>query len=266
MDYLELRGCVVEFLAGKQGTTSLVSLLQELAKGRLAHLCQDKYGQPSEMCLPPELVLKLNEVLHEMSRCGIVAPAFKENYLHPQRGNHEAAHGVPFQVTDYGRHVLAGDSDVVWDPTGILDGVRRRVPELDDLELSYLRESVEAFHSCLYNASLVMLGAASEILMVRIIRDTARFLQGGGDVVAKLEKTISTGFGAWRKRLADSKTHLSLDPDCLRAIDHTFEIIRRCRNEAAHPRRLDVHRLACIMHERRGGKRGNASGARRMRV
>jgi hypothetical protein len=28
----------------------------------------------------------------------------------------------------------------------------------------------------------------------------------------------------------------------------------------------DVCSLACIMHERRGGKRGNASGARRMRV
>jgi len=190
-----------------------------------------------------EIASQVTAVVHEMLRCGILAPDLRYHSVvsHESR---QSSHEIPLQITEYGRQVLEGDGDAVLDPTGFLTDLKGNTRGLSKMELSYLEESVRAFHLHLYRASLVMLGGASEALMARVIKGTSGKLPDGAKIMGELEKSILSGFRAWRGSLDRNRRHLpARSGELLQSVDHVFEIIRLCRNEAAHPKAVDVDRL-----------------------
>jgi hypothetical protein len=172
-----------------------------------------------------------------MMRCGILAPGLR----HAHRNTWGT---LPLQVTEYGKSTLKGEKETIWDPAGFLDAIRKRVRHLSHLELSYLEESVRAFHLCLYRASLVMLGAASEALMSRVVKATAAKLPNEKKIKGELDSSILLGVRAWKASLEQNSNRLpGRAVEALEAVDHIFDIIRRCRNGAAHPKRIETNRL-----------------------
>ncbi len=234
MDYADLRGKVLEYFL--QGNAwSLADLFAKLTNGNPPDLCAGNE-------LRVEVSLQVCEVVHELLRCGILAPGL--NYAQVAvAGSIQGAHRVPLQVTSYGRRVLAGDKDAIWDPMGFLDEVRKVVRGLSKLELSYLEESVRAFHLSLYRASLVMLGGASEALMSRTISATAHVLSNPKRIEEELRNGISRGYSEWQKQFDQYTGKIPKRADLLRAVKHVFEIIRLCRNETAHPEPIETNRL-----------------------
>jgi hypothetical protein len=230
MDYRTLRSRIVQHLS--TGTRSLDDLVKRLTDD--SDLCIKDAPQ----FLKPEVGSQVNQIVHEMLRCGMLAPDFRWDRIISGYQSHDK---IPLQVTDYGRRLLSGDRDAVWDPTGFLADLRSAVRGLHQLELTYLEESVRAYHLCLYRASAVMLGAASEALLVRIITATCPFLPNGDAINRKLDTNVSTAFDAWRKAL--DQCPLRPKSELLRAVDNAFELIRLSRNEAAHPKKVDVDRL-----------------------
>jgi len=233
MDYSTLRTSIVQYLVKQRPDSSLRAILTHIA---------DEHPDASVplpgggRLLKHEVAPHVCEVVHELMRCGILGPRLRQ----------EDQQDVPLQVTEFGRKVLAGDKDAVWDPMGFLADIRRKVPGLMKLERSYLEESVRAFHLCLYRASLVMLGGASEALMGRVIRETAGRLPDAEKIQRTLANgTIFRGFRAWRQSLDQNRPKLEgrAREELLQAVDHVFEIIRLCRNEAAHPKAIEVDRL-----------------------
>lgn len=237
MNYRTLRSRVIQYFSTGNHWT-LAVLLSKLTDGNNPEICE---RDSENWRLKPKLVSQVNEIVHELLRCGILAPnlRWEHTVMNPQFS--QSAHQVPLQVTDYGRRLIAGDLDTVWDPTGFLSDIRGRFRGLKQLELAYLEESIRAYHLSLYRASAVMLGAASEALLARIITETCQFLPNGNAINKKLDTNISAAFDAWRRVL--DQCSLRQKSELLRSVDNAFELIRLSRNEAAHPKKVDINRL-----------------------
>jgi len=240
LDHESLRAKVVSYFQ-TGNSWSLNALFQKLTDGDPPDLCYTEEHRRGY--LRDGISSRINAIVHEMLRCGILAPAVA--WHGGRRSIVIVAHDLPLQVTEYGRQVLGGDESAVPDPDSYMAGLRRDVPRLlTRLERSYLEESVRAFHLYLYRASLVMLGGASEVLMARVIKGTSGKLPNGSKIDSELDKSILAGFRAWRASLEQNKQRLPpRSGEILQSVDHVFEIIRLCRNEAAHPKAVDVDRL-----------------------
>ena len=81
-----------------------------------------------------------------------------------------------FQLTEYGIDALNNDQALPYDPDGFLNTVLSSV-ELDAVTLRYLEESIGAYSRNLFLASAVMLGGASEHLILQLIERYASSTQ-----------------------------------------------------------------------------------------
>jgi hypothetical protein len=80
------------------------------------------------------------------------------------------AEGFPwFTVTEYGRKCIAEGNLLPFDPEGYLGALSKRVPGLDAIALTYLREAISTYNRGFYLSSAVSLGVASEHLVLRLI-------------------------------------------------------------------------------------------------
>ena len=77
--------------------------------------------------------------------------------------------GPNFLPTTRGRPLLeAGEERRLLAPNGMLSTLRERCPELDDITLQYATLAHEAFHATLFEASVILLGIAAEVLVLRV--------------------------------------------------------------------------------------------------
>ena len=234
MEYEALRAEVVAYF-GTGNHWSIATLLSKLSNlPGFSFADGDRRG-----IYKPENVSEAMGIVHELLRCGVLAPTL---ILRNNR-TYGTTDESPLQVTEYGQRVLAGDDGAVLDPTGFMDRISRRARGLTKLERSYLEESIRVFHLCLYRASVTMLGVASEALVSRVIESTARTLPDAARIEKEMGKSILAGFRAWRLSLQNSGKLPPRPGEILQAVDHVFEIIRLCRNDAAHPKEIEVDRL-----------------------
>lgn len=179
--------------------------------------------------LPEEQLLLT--FFHDLFRTGYLAWGYNVSNSEP-----------PFlHLTEQGRRSLAHFSRDPANPDGYLDYVLSR--GLNEISESYLRESVAAFNSGLAKASAVMIGVASEALVLEV-RDAlvARMDSLGQEKSAELSNWIV-------KRVLDALERL-LAPrkrDMPRPLADEFDAywpalmqqIRSIRNEAGHPISID---------------------------
>lgn len=127
------------------------------------------------------------------------------------------------------------------DPERYLARLRSSIPDLSDLVLIYVEESVHCYNHERYLASAVMIGAASEAAFLEMAQASINWLESSG---AKLQEILNNPrqpyvvkFREFRKRIESRKNDL---PDSLKdGMDLTFnsilDLLRENRNDAGHP-------------------------------
>ena len=146
-----------------------------------------------------------------------------------------------FRVTERGAKVLASESPQPYDPDGFLEHFRQRVSPVDPVIDGYVAEAVNAFNAGCTRSAAVMLGCASEKLLLVLV-------EAFGDAInddterEKYEKklakkwTVSHKYGVLREYL-DRVNNLPHEHRETVKVDlqSGFELFRRCRNSAGHP-------------------------------
>jgi hypothetical protein len=147
-----------------------------------------------------------------------------------------------YRVTDYGATVFSQQGPQPYDPVGFLAEFDRCNPNADDTVTSYLTEAVHAFnHDCLMAAG-VMLGGASEQLVLLLVDafETAIADSGRRSAFAQSYRwTIHSKYKALRDGLETMIANGDLPKelhDVVRGpLAGAFEHIRKIRNSAGHP-------------------------------
>ena len=150
----------------------------------------------------------------------------------------------PFlSLTEWGEEYVKGDGADVYDPDGYLRALDEVHP-LDDVERRYVSQAAAAFRADLADASAVMLGAASEHLLLTLAQALVHHDPSG----TKLKKAIDAPA---LTLLRETQAYLTLQRKKLprrlqETLDTTFlgvaSVIRSSRNDAGHPALPQVER------------------------
>jgi hypothetical protein len=165
----------------------------------------------------------------------------------------DALHILPFKMprillTDRGHCLLEKGEQSPHNPSKYLDAVRRRVARPDDVAVSYLAESVEAWRCGLNRSSTVMLGCACERLVLLLAQAIAgdKDLPGSDAIDKALEGRVfvSPLFEGIRSTLASLRSSKKLPRELGDALDRKlsaiFDHARGLRNQSGHPTGEDV--------------------------
>jgi len=153
-----------------------------------------------------------------------------------------------YRVTEYGKKVLETAEYEPHDPDGYMANLRAELPNLHDVIVRYLDESLTSFRHGLLLASAVTLGCAAEKAMLLLVE---AFGNAIADTVKKekYEKEtkswmIHSKYKALWKRLEPLVSTLPRDlgDDLHTILDRVFDLIRTTRNEAGHPTGKTIER------------------------
>ena len=146
-----------------------------------------------------------------------------------------------YRVTEWGEKVLAAGEVVPHDPVGYIERVRSENPNLDPVMEFYLRESLQCFLTGTYTACSVMLGVASEKLLLNVVDAVA----GALPTTSRQEKfkrntqnrQISRQWEELMKVLKPNLRKLQFDgsENLETFLNGVFHVIRHYRNLSGHP-------------------------------
>lgn len=149
-----------------------------------------------------------------------------------------------YRLTERGQKVINSGSPQPYDRDGFVDHFRRKVPNADPTVDGYFVEAVDAFNAGCHRACAVMLGVASEQMVLLLVEAFTAAITDGGKK-AKFEKEIER---AWqinvRYRALKERLDLMVDAKKLPAeheeavgseLGGMFELLRRYRNASGHP-------------------------------
>src|SRR3990172_1083851 len=144
------------------------------------------------------------------------------------------------RLTQHGRACLEAGDVLPYDPDGYLEQLKRRIPDLDELILMYVEESLQCFLSGRYMASTVMLGVASERAFDLLLEALIEFLSptSGTSLRKATEgKPLAQQFGEFEKRLNGVRSKLpgELQENLDVQLTGIFTLVRTYRNDAGHP-------------------------------
>lgn len=186
-----------------------------------------KFGEPAR----EKYANLLNDVVWDLFVAGIIAPWNSQNrdynFLH---------------VTTFGQKCIESGITLAYDPEGFLAEVNRRVPKLDKIALLYLSEAVAAFNRGLLLSSTVMVGTASEYLIVMLVGTYVKALQPGNrpNFQKKIDGAwIATQFEEFEKsflsKVQSGAAPEEFEQDFRNCIKPLFDLYRQNRNLAGHP-------------------------------
>jgi hypothetical protein len=218
----ELKVMLIEHLR-ENPQTQYESIVQSGIQGRIGRSLNSNESQ------------LLLELIHELITSNILMTAM--NRLNT---------GWPWlSVTTHGQEVLSDAGPPVYDYDGYLSELRERVSNLDSVVEKYLSESLRAYQSNLYYASMVMLGCSSErainLLMKAYVEsiddDTNKEKLRGRinrrDISTAYEK-FKQSFDATRNQISEESAVRDFDAH----VDGVFTFIRLLRNSIVHPEAL----------------------------
>jgi hypothetical protein len=140
-------------------------------------------------------------------------------------------------LTQWGEQYVQGGEPDAYDPDGYLATLERDAP-LDEIERRYLSQASAAFRADLPDAAAVMLGAASEHLLLQL----AAALENADPSATKIKKAIDGGpalrlLRELQRYLEPKRSQL---PRALNeSLDTTFggvaSVVRASRNDGGHP-------------------------------
>jgi len=172
----------------------------------------------------------------------------------PYRANFE----LPLiHVTAYGKEALRG-SVTPYDPDGYLNAIRKTVPSVDPIIITYITESAETLRRNCLLSSTIALGCASEKAFLLLLDAYGAALQPTEQAKFSQERNktwqIKPQHAVFMKWY-DAKLKSSLRPkgsdwitELEDALHFLFSYFRKIRNEAGHPSGVTLSREAVQSH------------------
>lgn len=229
MDYEELRLLTFEAVKRMVNADSIQPII---IINNVARLAQDKQLEITQED-KKRVIHAYNELLIE----GVLAWGKDESNALP-----------PFMsITDYGKQVLESGKIMPYDPDGYLNYLHSQVPNVDDIIITYIAESLQTFRRNNILSAAVMLGVASErafdLLFDAVLNACT------GPKKEKLEKlqdsiNIKQKFDKVKEIIMQIRNKLSheLEENLDSDLDGIFNLIRVTRNDAGHPTSKTIRR------------------------
>lgn len=183
----------------------------------------------------------LMECLFELIRAGVLAPSKAKE---PWNYN-------DLRLTEFGRKIAAEGFATPFDRENYL-GRLRDAGVTDPIVVFYISEALRTFSTYCYAATCVMVGVASEHLILELVNKMVS--QFAADPAAKklateLHKRYTSitrvadpaPNSAWHQLVRRAANHAGQDcAELWRQINQVYDIIRRYRNQAGHPTSMTV--------------------------
>lgn len=81
-----------------------------------------------------------------------------------------------YTITEYGKEAILKDDRLPYDPDGYLKALKAKVPDIDDITLTYIGEAVAAYSRHHLLSATLTIGVASENLMLLLIEAYANWI------------------------------------------------------------------------------------------
>jgi hypothetical protein len=196
------------------------------------------YFQGLDIQLDDNDLRTVEQVIHEFYLEGILVPGVKPKAnMTMQSGTLIFPH---YHLTEYGEKVISTTEYQPHDPDGYLARIKTDIPEIDEVIIRYLEESLSCYRKNLLLAAAVMLGCAAEKAILLLIEAFGKTLTGSNKtdfekeinthIISRKYRALWTRLEPMAERLPDN-----LGDNLRNIIDGTFDIIRTTRNEAGHP-------------------------------
>lgn len=187
-----------------------------------------------EKVAPPHV--QYLEVMWGLFREGLVI-------LYPIGGSYNDLFSFEWAISEKGRRYPSTQGQFEPDdPEGYLELLRQKLPEIDQIALRYIEESLTAYSADCNLAATVMLGGASERVFQLVGEAFVRTIPQGEQnafvkIFANKGASYSQKLSEFRKQMESRRKGLSgplrdaIDP----ALNGVVELLRIDRNEAGHP-------------------------------
>ena len=233
MDRAEVRSRIVEYFKGRLSGRSRPTENQHIQIGDLFALFQKE-----QLEQPPwkqaEVLTLVNEIVHELAYSGFI--------YFGMPGSMSSHDYYPWiTVTEYGKAAFMSEDWLPHDPEGYMAALKTRVPELEEVTLAYIGESVSAFNRRHLLSATITLGVASENIMLVLIEAYAGWIKDPKRKAAFekriANKWISTQYNEFKSEFKVDVRSLpkQLQGDWETYLDGIFNFIRLNRNSAGHP-------------------------------
>src|SRR3989338_5281864 len=158
----ELKALVIESLRGTPNT-QFVNLMNDverlaLSKGFYRDNRIYSFGGGEDHKMPRSDRQKIIHIAWELILAKILVP-----------GTDEFNYNLPFiHLTEFGKEQINQTLPTPYDPDNFLKSVKQLIPNIDGITYFYLSEALRCYHSNCYTASAVMIGAASENMILNL--------------------------------------------------------------------------------------------------
>jgi hypothetical protein len=186
--------------------------------------------------IPSLIADPLRELVWQLIIQGIIVPGVGIG------GATRSAELPLFQITEWGKRCLECGEFLPYDTGQFVNRLRMKVPSVDEVVVLYMTEALQSFRGGTYLASAVIVGVASEKVLLNLrdaiesALDTPQKKQRfAADTKAKSIKRIHDTI---QKRLDPVMQRISTDlnkEDISAELSGIFDLIRKTRNDAGHP-------------------------------
>jgi hypothetical protein len=181
----------------------------------------------------------------------IIWDCIVQRILTPTHGNNAI-----LRLTDFGTEVVKEQRWYPYDPDGYLKELSAQAPMLASHCRMYAAEALQCLRGGCYLATVVMLGAASEGIVLELFRRFVTALKAGNvpeasSVEDKIEKqqSVHQKYEVFKKHfdsLVRPKLPSDLSDDLNLQFDGVFHLIRYYRNDAGHPTGTRIERMSAF--------------------
>jgi hypothetical protein len=149
------------------------------------------------------------------------------------------------RITEYGRQCLAAGEITPHDPDGYTERLKSSCPDIDDTTLLYVSEALGTFRGGSFLATAVMVGVASEHIMLRLVERVKESISTTQNQLDFEKKTRGRWIKQKQEEVVKALSRVNLPTNLANVLEEHFDgiynLIRRSRNESGHPtgKRLD---------------------------
>lgn len=195
--------------------------------------------------LPNKYKVWIEDIFWDLIIEGLVRPGLEDG----------VNQGLPwYHVSEHGKNVLTNQPPQPYDPDGYLTEIRA-IPNIDEVIISYLEESLKAFRIHCHLSSAITLGCASEKAFLLLIEACKASISDSTERSNFEKKTdtlaIKRKHDEFRKIL-ETKIVPDLPKELKENLDTyligLFSIIRSTRNDAGHPSGKEIRREHLYAH------------------
>lgn len=212
----------------------------------------------SGMMLHPKTTTNFNskeinhiyEAFHVLLNMGVVSPGAVGN-MGPN---------LPyFHVTEYGLRCLNSSEILPYDVDGYLTSLNN-IQGLNEWVSYYIKQSLMCYNANCYEASLIMVGLANEVIAESLITGYCDYLDNKHpgekehfEAIINAERSISRKYLKYRDHLKTFSMRRDSDLRSLNihldelANDTFLSYLRLTRNELAHPTALHIEKITALM-------------------